>query len=48
MPLHYVLEISAIGLGLSVLGLGGAFIASRIYDRNTRRYDEIARRNQAD
>lgn len=48
MPLHYVLEMAAVSLGLSVLGLGGAFIASRIYDRNTRRYDEIARRRQAD
>ncbi|MCJ2025343.1 hypothetical protein [Methylobacterium sp. J-067] len=48
MPLDYALQITAIAFGLSVLGLGGAFIASRIYDRNTRRYDEAARLHKAD
>jgi hypothetical protein len=48
VPLAYALQISAIAFGLSVLGLGAAFIASRIYDRNTRRFDEAERLQKAD
>lgn len=48
MPVDYALQIAAVAFGLSVLGLGGVFIASQIYDRNTRRYDEAARLHKAD
>jgi hypothetical protein len=48
VPLAYALQISAIAFGLSVLGLSAAFIASRIYDRNTRRFDEAERSHKAD
>lgn len=35
----YALQIAGISLALSVLILGGLFVASRIFDRNTRRYE---------
>ena len=48
MPLGYALQLATVSLGLTALGLGGVFIASRIYDRNTRRYDEAARLHKAE
>lgn len=39
MTQGYAYQILALAIAMSVLGLGGVFIASRIYDRNTRRLE---------
>jgi len=39
LPQSYALQILMIAVAMSVLGLGGLFVAARIYDRNTRRLE---------
>jgi uncharacterized protein YneF (UPF0154 family) len=39
MPQSYVLQILALAVAMSALGLGGLFIASRLYDRKTRQLE---------
>lgn len=39
MTYAYALQIAGISAGLAVIILGGLFVASRIYDRNTRRIE---------
>ena len=39
MPQNYALQILAVAVAISALGLGGLFVAARIYDRNTRRLE---------
>lgn len=45
MGYEYTLQIAGIAAALSCLGLCGLFIASSLYDRNSRR-DEAAARMQ--
>ncbi|MEL6062000.1 MULTISPECIES: hypothetical protein [unclassified Methylobacterium] len=39
MTQAYANQILALALGMSALGLGGVFIASRLYDRKTRQLE---------
>ncbi len=39
MTQAYANQILVLALGMSVLGLGGLFIASRLYDRKTRQLE---------
>lgn len=39
MPQTYAFQILAVAVAMSVLGLGGLFVAAQIYDRNTRKLE---------
>lgn len=39
----YALQVAIAAAILSALAVSGMFVASRLYDRNLRRYDEAAR-----
>lgn len=39
MPQTHALQILAVAAAMSALGLGGLFVAARIYDRNTRKLE---------
>jgi uncharacterized protein YneF (UPF0154 family) len=39
MPQTHALQILVVAVAMSALGLGGLFVAARIYDRNTRKLE---------
>ena len=39
MPQTHALQILAVAVAKSALGLGGLFVAARIHDRNTRKLE---------
>ncbi|GJE50634.1 hypothetical protein GOFOIKOB_3684 [Methylobacterium tardum] len=39
MPQTYALQIPVVAVAVSAPGLGGLFVAARIYDRNTRKLE---------